>query len=391
MKIFPTILVLAVLCLPFAGIAEAKTKPTLTGLILIQTQSYGRAWYVSPQNGMRYYLKDKHTAYEIFQKSARAVDPEKLGRKDSDTLKKYKGLILTSEGSDTLTYIHPRTLHAHDIRSPDQAFEVVAGVGIGVSDALLSKIPMNLEQVLPDTAYGNVAYAKYDGSSIVHGKDADTLLPLASLTKLATALVLLDLNPDWNAQITITKADIDFPKRFVGDDQTSEVPIREGMHISFVDLWRAMLVASSNQAAAALARSTGLEPREFVARMNAKARQLGLAKTRFFDCAGLDAHNTSTAKEMAMLAYTAFQNGPIREGTHGEQFFITAYRPDGSRRRLGIANRNYSLLQFKPDASKTGFLVEAQRNVALSKNGATIVVLHARSMGERNNIIKKLL
>ena len=93
---------------------------------------------------------------------------------------------------------------------------------------------------------------------------------------------------------------------------------------------------------------------------------------------------------MAILAYTAFQNEQISEGTHGEQFSITAYRLNGSSKKLPVANRNYSLLQFKPDASKTGFLIEAQRNVALSKNGSTIVVLHARSMRERNAIIKKL-
>ncbi|MBI4272469.1 D-alanyl-D-alanine carboxypeptidase [Candidatus Uhrbacteria bacterium] len=374
--------------------AHAKVSPSLnklSGLVLIQTQSYGRAWYVSPLNEARYYLKDKDTAYEIFKKSARIVDSKEIITKNSSILKKYKGLILTSQHSDTLTYIHPRTFVSYDMRNADQAFEVVKKIGIGATDALLSKIPMNTEQILPDTVYHDVAYAKYNGSTIVGEKDSHTLLPLASLTKLASALVLLDLNPDWNSRITISKAAINYPKQFVGNDQTSEVPIREGMEISFGDLWKAMLVASSNQATSALATSTGLSSEQFVARMNAKAMQLGLTKTRFFDCAGLDAHNTSTAKEMAILAYTAFQNEQISEGTRGEQFYITTYRPDGTAKKLPVANRNYSLLQFKPDASKTGFLVEAQRNVALSKNGSTIVVLHARSMRERNAIIKKLL
>jgi len=375
----------------FAQEKNAPLPNNLTGLILLQTQSYGRAWYVSPLNGARYYLKDKETAYEIFKKSARIVDSREIIAKDSSILKKYKGLILTSDNSDTLTYIHPRTLLPYDIRNADQAFDVVKNVGIGVTDTLLARVPMNTEQILPDTVYHDVAYAKYNGYTVVKGKDSDVLLPLASLTKLASALVLLDLNPDWDARISITKANIDFPKQFVGDDQTSEVPIREGMQITFKDLWKSMLVASSNQATATLAASTGLTSEQFVARMNAKAKQLGLTKTRFFDCAGLDAHNTSTAGEMAILAYTAFQNEQISEGTRGEQFFITAYRPDGMVIKLPVANRNYSLLRFKPEASKTGFLVEAQRNVALSKNGSTIVVLHARSMNERNAIIKKLL
>lgn len=384
--------IIIIIALSFLHTRELRAEGSkLSGLILLQTQSYGRAWYISPHTGMRYYLKDKKIAYGIFKNSAQKVDSIEIVSGNPAILKKYKGMILTTIGSDTMTYVHPRTLAHYDIKNADQAFEVVKKTGIGATDALLATISMNPDQLLPDTAYRNVAYAKYDGRAVTASKDADILLPLASLTKLASALVLLDLNPDWDERITIARTDIDFPKRFVGDDQTSEVPIREGMHITFKSLWKAMLIASSNQATAALARSSGLSQEQFVARMNAKAHQLGLTKTRFFDCAGLDAHNTSTAKEMAILAHVAFQNQPIREGTYGEQFFITAYRTNGTAKKIAIANRNYSLLQFSPDASKTGFLKEAQRNVALTKNGTTMVVLHARSMRERNAIIKKLL
>ncbi len=292
---------LAAILFAFPFFAHAAVpKNNLSGLILLQTQSYGRAWYVSPFNGTRYYLKDKETAFEIFKKSALTVDSQTMFSASSVERKKYKGMILISPAGNMLTYIHPRTLTAYDIKNADQAFDVVKTAGIGVTNTLLSSVAMNTEQITPDTAYQKVAYAKYNGSVLASGKDSDTLLPLASLTKLATALVLLDLNPDWDTRITITKEDIDFPKQFVGDDQTSEVPIREGMQIAFKDLWKAMLVASSNQAAAALAANTGLTQGEFVWRMNAKARQLGLTKTRFFDYAGLDAHNTSTAKEMAI-------------------------------------------------------------------------------------------
>ena len=74
-----------------------------------------------------------------------------------------------------------------------------------------------------------------------------------------------------------------------------------------------MLLASSNQSAVALAESTGLSRAEFVSQMNAKAQELGLVKTIFYDIAGLDSHNVSTAREMALIAQEAFSQPEIRE------------------------------------------------------------------------------
>ncbi len=381
MQRFIRITFLATLCFSLfplsAHALEKKAHEKLAGLFLIQTQSYGRAWYVSPFDGTRYYIKDKESAYGIL-------------RQLSVTTAEKKGSLIQTAGQGML-WTNPRNGTRYEIHNGEQAMEVIKKAGVGVKDSLLASIPINSKQIIPDTAFGAVAFAKYDGSQVTDAQYGNTILPLASLTKLMTAMVILDTNPVWDARITIQKSHIDYPKRFVGDDQTSEVSLKEGMQLTKEDLWKAMLVASSNQAAVALADNSGLSLEEFVARMNAKAASLGLSKTRFYDCAGLDAHNVSTARETALLAAAAFQYPRIREGTHADAFSLTAYSLDGKKKFIAVTNRNYSLLTFAPDASKTGFLVEAQRNVALLKNGATIVVLHARSMRERNSIIQKLL
>lgn len=189
----------------------------------------------------------------------------------------------------------------------------------------------------------------------------------------------------------MTQKYLAYPKRFVGDDVTSEVDFKEGDHVTINDLWTTLLISSSNQAAAALADNMGISEPEFIGLMNKKARSLGLKKTVFYDVAGLDAHTVSTAREMAVIAEKAFAISKIAKTSSTPLTSVTLVSGSGVKHKIGIKNRNYSALAFNPDGVKTGFLVEAQRNLALKKGNEIIIVLHARSMGERNKVIKKLL
>jgi D-alanyl-D-alanine endopeptidase (penicillin-binding protein 7) len=121
--------------------------------------------------------------------------------------------------------------------------------------------------------------------------------PIASITKLVTAMVALDSGMDATAPLALTEEDE------VGG---ARLRLESGTRITTGDAFNAMLVGSANNAAQALARSTGLSPKEFVAAMNRKAESLGLAKTRFADPTGLDVGNVSTAREVAALARAAF-------------------------------------------------------------------------------------
>jgi len=152
-----------------------------------------------------------------------------------------------------------------------------------------------------------------------------------------------------------------------------------------------MLIASSNQATVALVDNSGLSRTEFIAAMNQKAKDLGLTKTKFFDMTGLDAHNVTTAKQMAQLGYVAFSKSDITSASAIKDYIAPVTDATGQIRQVKITDRNYSLQTFSPEAAKTGFLVEAQRTVVLKKNNQIIVVLHALSMSQRNEIIQKLL
>jgi hypothetical protein len=87
----------------------------------------------------------------------------------------------------------------------------------------------------------------------------------------------------------------------------------------------------------------------------------------------------------------AFYDRRIADGTASTNYSFNVIQEDGSLRSVIVNNRNYSLLAMGPSASKSGYLVEAQRNAAVEKDGQIIVALHCYSLGQRNSIISNLM
>jgi len=276
------------------------------------------------------------------------------------------------------------------MKDGDAAYQMMRTMSLGITNDDLAKIPMNKAQIVHDTTFDDVAYIQLRGNTIVAQKHAHQILPPASMSKLMTALVFLESGVlDWNRKITITEAVIDYPKQMVGSDPTSEIAFEVGDTVTLYDLWVAMLVASSNQAAAAIAESTGMTLTEFVVAMNEKAKSMGLEKTAFFDPSGLDSHNVTTPYEMAKIAQAAFNRAEIYNASRQKKYTISTISP--TPREIVVYDRNYSLWNFGADAAKTGFLDEAQRCVSLKKDEDIFVIMHARSMKERNEILENLL
>ncbi|MCL4385055.1 MAG: serine hydrolase [Cyanobacteria bacterium] len=380
--------------------AKASLAEQLSGRILIQVKSYGRAWYVSPVDKKRYYLRDGNAAYELMKKLGLGITknnldkiPSKKGQKgDRALINRVKGNILIDvENHGEAWYVNPNDGLRYYLKDGKSAYELMKKFGLGITNENLKNIPMNDSQIAFDATFSTVAHVKYNGINFSYAYYADTILPLASLTKLMTALVILDLNPDWNKIVTIQAEQINYPKNYVDQEMTSEVELRVGDKMTFYDLWVAMLTASSNQATISLVDATGLSRQEFIKLMNEKATNLNLTKTEFFDPSGLDPHNLTTPKEMAIISKTAFDKPKIAETTLIRDYNIAAIDINGATKTINVINRNYSLFDFNPSGVKTGFLIEAQRNVVLKKDNDILVVMHALSMKQRNNIIKKMI
>ncbi|HXZ48243.1 MAG TPA: D-alanyl-D-alanine endopeptidase [Usitatibacter sp.] len=182
-------------------------------------------------------------------------------------------------------------------------------------------------------------------------KNADQQAPIASITKLMTAMVVLDSKLPLDEPIEITTDDIDLVK-----NTHSRLPI--GSRFRRDDLLRLALMASDNRAASALGRSYPGGLPAFVAAMNAKAASLGLTQTRYVDSSGLSPGNVSSPADLGKLVAAASGYELIREYTTTSA--ATVQLPD-SKRKLSFVNTN-SLVRhsdWKIALSKTGYINEA--------------------------------
>ena len=184
-------------------------------------------------------------------------------------------------------------------------------------------------------------------------------LPLASITKLMTALAVIDTSPDWQAVVNIQAAD-----QRLGGRQW----LQPGEKVAVEDLLELMLVASANEAAVALARSTGLSPSAFVAAMNRHAQASGLSSLRFADPAGLEAANVGNAEDVARLITLALQHERIRQALIRTSYRFTI-RGTGEQREAPATNQELLLpggagVAVAVVGGKTGYLEEVGYNFA---------------------------
>ena len=227
---------------------------------------------------------------------------------------------------------------------------------------------------------------------IVFGKNADTVTPIASITKLMTAMVILDSGLDLEEQILLNREDAIAMKG-------ARSRLRTGLSISRGDLLLLALMASENRAAAALGRTYpgGLE--SFVDAMNTKAAAIDMTETRFVEPTGLSPANVSTASDLAKMVRAAHEYPVIREFSTRDRATIKAGW--GKRfQSLAYGNTN-GLVRSKYwdiELSKTGYISEAGRclvmHVRLAEKDLIVVLLdswgkHSR-IGDANRIKKWL-
>lgn len=183
-------------------------------------------------------------------------------------------------------------------------------------------------------------------------KNADEPLAIASITKLMTALVLLSSDPDWQSVITMN-----------ADDQRSgNVPyIKTGERVTVENLFNMSLVASSNEATVALARSTGLSLDDFANKMNEMAAKVGMTNSHFTEPTGLDGDNVASARDVALLLRTAFTRPEIRDAARLKSYSFTALSgmPHSVRSTDELLGSFLDRDPYKLLGGKTGFIQRA--------------------------------
>jgi D-alanyl-D-alanine endopeptidase (penicillin-binding protein 7) len=194
---------------------------------------------------------------------------------------------------------------------------------------------------------------------VVYAKQADSPTPIASITKLMTAMVVLDSGVNLDQVITVRAADRDWEKSTGSRLRTDQASLsrREMLMIA--------LMASENRAAAALGRTTfpgGTA--DFVRAMNRKAAQLGMSATRFIDTTGLNPGNQASPRDLVKMLQAAYEYPLIRQATTTPSMEV---RPYPKRAALAYRNTNRLVRQdsWEIGLSKTGYISEAGRCLAM--------------------------
>ncbi|MDD3553786.1 MAG: D-alanyl-D-alanine endopeptidase [Deltaproteobacteria bacterium] len=226
----------------------------------------------------------------------------------------------------------------------------------------------------------------YDDASnrVLYARNADDVVPIASITKLMTATVILDAHLPMHTPITVTEEDVDMLRH-----SSSRLPV--GAVLPRRELLRLSLMSSENRATHALARTYPGGVQACVAAMNHKARALGMSNTFFADPTGLYSTNRSTAHDLMVLVKNSYQYELIQE-------FTTTPECKVASNKGCIAFRNTNPLvregRWDIELSKTGFINEAGLCMVMKANIADrpviIVLLDANSkegrLQDANNI-----
>lgn len=225
----------------------------------------------------------------------------------------------------------------------DELLGVGLGQVLGVSDVQTS-------------SYATVVMNQVTGEVVISKNAGSPWVP-ASLTKLVTAQVILDLNPNFKERCVVRNTDT------VGG---AHLYTNNGGVYYLQDLLAAMLIGSANNAANALANCTGMSREQFAQKMNDKAKSLGATTAMFFEPSGINEHNQTSALDLAKIAQAAFSTSRIREIAQKKSVYFCSV--GGSKKCHTIKNTNKMFGDPGVDiiAGKTGYLDESRYNFAAS-------------------------
>lgn len=227
-----------------------------------------------------------------------------------------------------------------------------------------------------DLASNAVLVMDQNTSQILIDKNSQVALPIASITKLMTSLVVVEANQNMDEILQVTEEDIDTLKH-------THSRLAIGSQLSRANMLHIALMSSENRAASALGRHYPGGLPAFIAAMNAKARALGMHSTRYVDPTGLSSGNVSSARDLAKLVVAAYQHPIIR-------YYSTnsSYAVEPGRHVLHYKTSNNLVL--KPDweigLQKTGYISEAGRCLVMQAtvDGRQVVMVFLDSKGKHS-------
>ena len=215
-------------------------------------------------------------------------------------------------------------------------------------------------------------------STVLYSRHADVAMPIASISKLVTALTVADAKQPMDEVIEVTEED-----RAIGKGAFSRLAV--GTRLTRGDLFHLALMASENRAAHALARNYPGGIAAFMPAMNAKAQELGMSSSHFVEPTGLSSDNVASPEDLSKLVMAASKNATIREYSTDPGYDVRV-----GRRMVGFHNTNSLVNNPTWDivVQKTGYIEEAGRCLVMQTviEGRTIVIVLLNSFGKQTRV-----
>jgi D-alanyl-D-alanine endopeptidase (penicillin-binding protein 7) len=259
-------------------------------------------------------------------------------------------------------------------REPSLPSRVVAGLFLAALAVTATAQPIRD----PKLKSSSVLIIDQSDSSVLYSRHPDVAMPIASITKLMTALVVLDAKQPLDEPIQITDADRDFPK-------SAFSRLTVGTTLSRGDLMHLALMSSENRAAHALGNNYPGGLPAMVAAMNAKAAQLGMTSSHFVDPTGLSSENVASPEDLTKLVIAASHNPTIREYSTDSHYAVKVRRHMVEFRNTDnlVANPAWNII-----VQKTGYITEAGKCLVMAAviEGRSVVIVLLDSLGKYTRV-----
>jgi D-alanyl-D-alanine endopeptidase (penicillin-binding protein 7) len=272
---------------------------------------------------------------------------------------------LRKHGNRTVVAVQRRSVvHVADAPPPRLSFGQMAGLH-SADDALdlKSSVALVIDQ---------------DTREVLFSKNDHAVLPIASLTKLMTGLLVSEARLPMDEPITITEDDVDTEKR-------SSSRLRVGTTLSRGEMLHLALMSSENRAAHALGRTYPGGLATFVSMMNAKARQIGMKDTRYVEPTGLSSLNQSSAQDLALLVNVASADATVRQLSTSPDYQVEV----GNRMlQFNTTNRLVKNPDWDIGVQKTGYISEAGQCLVMQTRiaGRKLIMVFLDSAGKLSRI-----
>jgi serine-type D-Ala-D-Ala endopeptidase (penicillin-binding protein 7) len=294
--------------------------------------------------------------------SAKAARPEKADR----SVRAGKNVVATvrTRGGKTVVAVQRRSVvRLAEAAPPKLSYGQLAGLHSQDELDLKSSVALVIDQ---------------DTREVLFSKNDHAVLPIASLTKLMTGLLISEAQLPMDEPITITEDDIDTEK-------FSRSRLRVGTTLSRGEMLHLALMSSENRAAHALGRTYPGGLATFVSMMNAKARTLGMKDTRYVEPTGLSSSNQSSAQDLALLVNAASADATVRQLSTSPDYQVEV----GNRMlQFNTTNRLVKNPDWDIGVQKTGYISEAGQCLVMQTKiaGRKLIMVFLDSAGKLSRI-----